>query len=160
MMNKNCLYLIIIMFLASLISCSHDENFKDIIKLNYLSSDNSNDMYVSYKMDDSILQETGLPVISIQTAENAKILSKKNWVSGEMRIYNAKNSEWDFDGLDISIRGRGNTTWELANRPYAIKLFFKKNILGMPEHTRWVLIANYWDNSFIDCVKFSSQFRF
>lgn len=55
MMNKNCLYLIIIMFLASLISCSHDENFKDIIKLNYLSSDNSNDMYVSYKMDDSIL---------------------------------------------------------------------------------------------------------
>lgn len=29
------------------------------------------------------------------------------------------------------------------------KTFFLKNILGMPEHTRWVLIANYWDNSFI-----------
>ncbi|MEE1211702.1 MAG: CotH kinase family protein [Treponema sp.] len=149
MMNKNCLFLIIIMILASQISCSHDANLKDIIKLNYLLSDNSNDMYVPYKLDDSSLQETGLPVISIQTAENAKILSKKNWVSAEMQIYNAKNSEWDFDGLDISIRGRGNTTWELSKRPYAIKLSSQKNILGMPEHNRWVLIANYWDNSFI-----------
>jgi len=48
-----------------------------------------------------------------------------------------------------SIRGRGNFTWSQKKKPYALKLDKKLPLFGMPKHKRWVLIANYLDNSFI-----------
>ena len=64
-------------------------------------------------------------------------------------ISGAQNNDWNFEPVTTSIRGRGNTTWGLPKKPYAIKLDKKKEIMGMPAHKRWVLIANYLDNSFI-----------
>lgn len=48
---------------------------------------------------------------------------------------------------DMQIRGRGNTTWGCAKKPFAIKFDEKTKICGMPKHKRWVLIANYFDHS-------------
>ncbi len=47
------------------------------------------------------------------------------------------------------MRGRGNTTWSQKKKPYALKLDKKQEIMGMPKHKRWVLIANYLDNSYL-----------
>ena len=47
------------------------------------------------------------------------------------------------------IRGRGHSTWEWPKKPYKIKLEDKTSLLGMTEAKRWVLLANYADESLL-----------
>ena len=47
------------------------------------------------------------------------------------------------------IRGRGNSTWEHAKKPYKIKLDKKADLLGLGENKHWVLIANVLDKTVI-----------
>lgn len=61
----------------------------------------------------------------------------------------------DYDGsvsydnaLDY-IKGRGNTTWNLAKKPYNIKLDKKASLLGMDKNKKWCLLANAQDHSMI-----------
>lgn len=93
---------------------------------------------------------TGLPTVYITTPDEAEITSKEIWMeNATISISGAENIEWNFEVVSTSIRGRGNSTWESPKKPYALKLDEKQKILGMPKHKRWVLIANYLDNSFI-----------
>lgn len=133
---KKLIYLILGLFL--IMSCSFNKDEE---------TDNLNDMYVSFKVERSALEETKLPIVSIQTKDNVKILNKEDWISATFKIENAE--DLNLNEIDISIKGRGNTTWSQSKKPYAIKLSSKEKILGMPKNKRWVLIANYLDNSFI-----------
>ncbi|MDR3308974.1 MAG: CotH kinase family protein [Tannerella sp.] len=92
-------------------------------------------------------KDTGLPVVVIHTADAAQISDKVNWIPAEMTIDGISKFD-DYKGT-ISIRGRGNSTWPLPKKPYAIKLDSKSEILGMPAHKRWVLLANYVDRTMI-----------
>ncbi|MBQ9886446.1 MAG: CotH kinase family protein [Lachnospiraceae bacterium] len=47
------------------------------------------------------------------------------------------------------IRGRGNSTWKEAKKPYKIKLDKKANLFGMGKNKHWGLIANVYDPSLI-----------
>lgn len=71
------------------------------------------------------------------------------WVEDdEITVYNPDGSV----NLETSLCGarlRGNTTQEYPKKPFAIKLTKKKSVLGMPEHKRWVLLANWLDHSMI-----------
>ena len=71
------------------------------------------------------------------------------WVENdEITVYNPDGSV----NLETSLCGarlRGNTTQEYPKKPFAIKLKKKKSVLGMPEHKRWVLLANWLDHSMI-----------
>lgn len=51
--------------------------------------------------------------------------------------------------VTTSIKGRGNATWRYNKRPYALKLTAKRKVLGMPEHKRWVLLANWKDRTLL-----------
>ncbi len=93
---------------------------------------------------------TNLPVCYVNTANGAPILDKENWIAGSrMIIGNA--AEADLNGVyeNMNIRGRGNSTWSLPKKPYAIKLDKKAKVLGMPKHKRWCLLANYLDHTMI-----------
>lgn len=92
---------------------------------------------------------TGLPLVRVDTENNAAIADKENWVSATISVSGAADESWNFDGAATGIRGRGNTTWGQPKKPYALKLDKKQEIMGMPKHKRWVLIANYLDNSFM-----------
>lgn len=93
---------------------------------------------------------TGLPTVYVNTPEGVAITSKEDWLkNSKISICGAENDSWNFTEIQTSIRGRGNSTWEQPKKPYALKLDKKQSILGMPAHKRWVLIANYLDNSFI-----------
>lgn len=93
---------------------------------------------------------TGLPTLYINTPEGVEITSKEVWTENTtMTLSNASKSQWNFENVSTNIRGRGNHTWELKKKPYALKLNKKQEIMGMPKHKRWVLIANYLDNSFL-----------
>lgn len=92
---------------------------------------------------------SGLPMVFITTASGKEIPGKwEDWLSdSHMTIY---NPDWtvDYDGA-IGIKGRGNTTWSYPKKPYALKLDKKSSILGMPEHKRWVLLANWMDRTLL-----------
>lgn len=102
----------------------------------------------TYSFTVSVLH-SGLPIVFIETP-NGKIIPNKHsdWLAGsKLTIY---NSDWTvaFDG-SMGIRGRGNSTWGYPKKPYAIKLDEKNEILGMPEHKRWVLLANWLDRTLL-----------
>lgn len=95
------------------------------------------------------IKNTGLPIVCINTPDSAVINSKTEWMSGvSITIYNADESI-DYSNDNLQIRGRGNTTWDYPKKPYALKLDKKAEILGMPKHKRWVLLANWMDRTLL-----------
>ena len=92
-------------------------------------------------------KDTRLPIVVIHTENKAEILDKENWINAKMTIDGAGKFP-NYEGT-TGIRGRGNTTWEYPKKPFALKLDTKSEILGMPSHKRWVLLANYMDRTLI-----------
>lgn len=94
--------------------------------------------------------DTGLPVIKINTPNYQVVTSKEDWLAGASFFLNCEsNPKWNLENLSTNIRGRGNSTWNQPKKPYALKLDTKTEIFDFPKHKRWVLIANYLDNSFM-----------
>lgn len=86
---------------------------------------------------------SNLPAVYVNTT--APIDSKETWVSdNSIRIFNAGEHNGDYSA---SMKGRGNSTWGFPKKPYAIKLDKKNEILGMPKHKRWCLLANWLDRT-------------
>ena len=92
---------------------------------------------------------SGLPVLFIETPGGAEVPDKhSDWLGGtKLVLYNA---DWtvDYEGT-TGMRGRGNSTWHYPKKPYAFKLDSKAEILGMPKHKRWVLLANWMDRTLL-----------
>lgn len=53
----------------------------------------------------------------------------------------------DITDASITIKGRGNSTWQLPKKPYQIKFDKKTDLLGMGASKKWILLANYWDKT-------------
>jgi len=105
---------------------------------------------VSWVSKVASVAHTGLPTLYINTPDAVEIVSKDEWIEkAEISLTGAKDESWNFDKVATSIKGRGNSMWALPKKPYALKLDKKQKIMGMPAHKRWVLMANYRDNSFM-----------
>ncbi len=96
-----------------------------------------------------------IPVVYINTKDSAPIVSKETWLKNT-DIYITNAGEHSKQYTSAQIRGRGNTTWGYTKKPYAIKLDSKEEVLGMPKHKRWVLLANYLDKT---CIRNSIAFE-
>lgn len=103
----------------------------------------------------SQLNDTGLPVVYVNTADILTDNIEKEWIEG-CQIYIDAEGRKSWDGsvnfedlaaLECEFKGRGNSTWAWAKKPYAIKLDSKESVLGMDKHKRWVLLANLIDKS-------------
>lgn len=104
----------------------------------------SNVFVVDYECDDLIDSDSNIPVLVIETP--SPITSKLDWTEGcSISILNADKYDQTFS--NVQIKGRGNTTWLVSKKPYAIKLDKKAEVLGLPKHKRWVLLANHLDHS-------------
>ncbi len=99
--------------------------------------------------DVASVANTALPTLFIETPNNAEITSKEDWITGARISLAGTEESWNFENVPTCIRGRGNSTWLLSKKPYALKLDKKQQIMGLPTHKRWVLIANYLDNTFM-----------
>ena len=55
----------------------------------------------------------------------------------------------DFSDLDMSIRGRGNSTWNESKKPFKIKLDKKADLFGLGKNKHWVLVANAKDSTLL-----------
>ena len=61
------------------------------------------------------------------------------------RIY-LTDGEQDSSGM-CEIKGRGNSTWSLAKKPYNLNLNAYNSLLGMSSSTKLALIANFWEST-------------
>lgn len=101
---------------------------------------------------------SGLPVVVINTENGQTIKDKDTWIPAKMMIDDG-NGTAVFKEADAEVKGRGNTTWSYAKKPYAIKLGSKAEVLGMPKHKRWVLLASWNDKAMMrtDLTFFMAQ---
>jgi hypothetical protein len=90
---------------------------------------------------------SGLPVMKIETAGRS-IDSTETWLeNAAYNLYDSAGALLSNGGMDI--KGRGNTTWGMPKKPYSLKLAQKTSLLGMSEHKRWALLANYSDKTLL-----------
>lgn len=93
--------------------------------------------------------KTGLPLLVINTDNGDSILSKEDYIRGNLSVFAQQLGGETKTLLPMQIRGRGNSTWLYEKKPYRIKLNSRQTILGMPAHRDWVLLANYGDKSLL-----------
>lgn len=89
---------------------------------------------------------TGLPVVFVETTDRAAVTSKEDWLGATVSIAGVGQYP-DLNARPAFIRGRGNTTWTWPKKPFAFKFESKTEIMGMPAHKRWVLLANFMDRT-------------
>ncbi len=98
------------------------------------------------------LASSKLPSLFINTPEGGldRIHSDKSHKEKgcSMLAVNEKGKT-DYDGKLDSMKGRGNSTWNMVKKPYNIKLESKSKLFGMEKAKNWCLIANYEDKSLI-----------
>lgn len=93
-------------------------------------------------------QLTNIPTIYIDTYNRANVTSKTNYIYATMTYVDGE-SVMQYDSL--GIRGRGNSTWNLAKKPYRIKFNESTKFLGKgyAKNKSWTLLANHADKSLL-----------
>ncbi len=100
---------------------------------------------------------TGLPSMSINTADFEDIISKTEYKKctvfaggGNSSYGNYSFAKNQYINASASIKGRGWTSWYYyPKKSYTLKFEKKQKMLGLPAHTEWVLSANFADRSLI-----------
>ena len=92
---------------------------------------------------------TNLPHIYIETDSMHPITSKENYINSTLWYVSETDNVVRYDSVEI--RGRGNSTWSLAKKPYKIKFPVKQKFLGKgyARAKKWTLLANAGDKSLI-----------
>ena len=106
-------------------------------------------MTMNGQVDESHMRLTNLPHIYINTFTGNSITSKNNYVLARMWYVDEQDNVTFYDSLEI--RGRGNSTWSLAKKPYRIKFHEKEKFLGQgyAKAKKWTLMANHGDKTLI-----------
>ena len=94
------------------------------------------------------VQKTNIPTIYIDTEGAESITSKTNYINATM-VYVSGTDTVRYE--DMKIRGRGNSTWGLAKKPYRIKFNESTKFLGKgyAKNKSWTLLANHGDKSLL-----------
>ncbi len=94
-----------------------------------------------------------LPVLNINTDNNAPITSKETYVTGTYWLDPKGNADVEAFGsqqepLPLQIRGRGNFSWtSFDKKPYRIKLDKKAALMGCPKSKHFALLAHADDSN-------------
>ena len=101
-----------------------------------------------------------LPVVYVNTTNNAAINSTETYVAGSLYIDSLGTAALGTKEAPISaqFKGRGNYTWkDFAKKPYKIKFDVKQKVLGMPNNRHWCLMACADD--YLGFLKMPAGFR-
>ena len=96
-------------------------------------------------LDDSVYPYAGIPRIVIETENFRGIRDRETEIPSKFQIYGESSPESEV--LDLTVRGRGNSSFKMPK--YGLKLEFsdKVSLFGMPKNRDWALVANYGDKS-------------
>ncbi|MCM1136201.1 MAG: CotH kinase family protein [Clostridium sp.] len=95
------------------------------------------------------LYSSDLPVLSLATESGDMEFineSKENEEAGRAALFDEGGQKL-YEGEAESIRGRGNSTWGLAKKPYKIKLSREADFFGFGASDSWNLLANGYDET-------------
>lgn len=98
-------------------------------------------------IDDSEYPYAGIPRIVIETENHREIKDRETEIPAKLQVWGADAPESEV--MELTIRGRGNSSWGFPKKPYAIKFNEKQAFLGMPKAKKWVMLANYRDRTLI-----------
>ena len=93
-------------------------------------------------------QLTNPPTVYVETFDGRGVNSRNTYVLCQLTyIDGADTLRYD----SVEIRGRGNSTWGLAKKPYRIKFAESTRFLGRDraKARSWTLLANHADKSLI-----------
>ena len=105
-------------------------------------------LFIAFAARAQYTQLTNLPTIYINTYNQQAIWSKTTYIYATMMYVNNEQIV-QYDSL--RIRGRGNSTWNLAKKPYRIKFNESTKFLGKgyAKNKSWTLLANHADKSLL-----------
>ena len=103
---------------------------------------------VATNLEVDLTQFTGLPIVNITTDGGVAIDSKDNYVTGTVSIDGGREFS-DFPEAIMEIRGRGNSTWMHAKKPFQMKFDSKLEFLDMPKDRKWIFLAEYSDKTIL-----------
>ena len=96
-----------------------------------------------------VAADNGIPSISI--ALNGTAIDIIHAGTKDIKYPDNFLTVTDFDHIDsyagVEIKGRGNSTWAADKRPYQIKFAHTTDLLGLGASKKWVLLADYLDDS-------------
>ncbi|MBR4962726.1 MAG: CotH kinase family protein, partial [Muribaculaceae bacterium] len=108
------------------------------------------DITLVANFQDQYVQITNIPTIFINTKNEVGVTSKDNYVEAYVTVRGAENTEDNITEVLAEIKGRGNSTWGMAKKPYRLKFDKKIKFLGnAAKEKNWVLLANYADKTLI-----------
>lgn len=122
-------------------------NYNNDLIFRFYAQDNSyKDYTIKLKNAENA---SGLPLLVLNTDDGKDITSKEIWSVGKFKLDPQNNKQIVALAGITEIRGRGNSTWGLPKKPYALKLQDKSTgiFMGMKAHKRWVLLANHADKT-------------
>ena len=96
-------------------------------------------------LDDSEYPYAGIPRIVIETENRREIKDRETEIPAKLQIWGEKAPESEI--MELTIRGRGNTSWDTPKKSYKIEFTDKQSILDMPKDRDWALISNYADKT-------------
>lgn len=102
--------------------------------------------------------DLSIPIIEINTQFGEFPTSKEDYVNASFEISNCDNPDdnrkiemaksYEDDG-SVGIRLRGNSTKNAKKKPFRIKFDEKQSFFGLKENKSWVLLADYFDQSYM-----------
>lgn len=88
-------------------------------------------------------RSTTLPVLAIDTYENAPVYTVAQFVPGQASLMDETGVL--LASFPASFRVRGNLTATLPKLPYKMKGTDERSLLGLPAASEWTLLANFAD---------------
>lgn len=94
---------------------------------------------------------TGLPMMYITTDGRQEVTSKETYIGASLVLREDVRTRGAGAVLEtrVNIKGRGNSSWQFAKKPFRLKFDEKVEMLDMPKDKSWVLIPNYNDKSML-----------
>ena len=110
----------------------------------------------SVTSDVAAVAYTGLPVLYINTEVPMEDITKEVYVFGDMKLVYADGTTFKYEfkkekngEKKEGFKGRGNTTWLMDKKGYAIKFDKKQSLFGHAAAKKWCIIANYADKTLL-----------
>ena len=95
-------------------------------------------------------QVTNLPTlyITLDNGVDPSSMNKDDYLSAVLSLTSGEQGV-NMVEMPLSIKGRGNSTWEQEKKTFALKFSEKTDLFGMGKAKKWVLLANYFDKTLL-----------
>lgn len=97
----------------------------------------------------TVEHEYFLPVVNINLDGDKASINKVEYMNCKISIDGGNSGFDSISEASAGIQGRGHSTWNWAKKPYKIKFDEKTDVFGLGKAKKWVLLANYCDQSLI-----------